>query len=250
MPTFAPGTASRRFSYWRLSRASIPISTLLIHTDADRYLENWVLVHCSEEDVVQGHSGIDGHAADVGGTHLPLRGSVLHLLPGIGVAHAFFKYEPHSGHDGGAAAAPLLRGGAGKRPVGFQLQSGGCKVTSLLERFIWLCFIRFVFYPVCKRKRPHACPASSRAKGSSCSWSQAPHKPTLSLPSLPTESGVFSGCPHSVSSAGRATFIAHRAAYKKLQVPLCATCYCGLWGASQRVGRMPPHAHRAGPEVP
>ena len=101
----------------------------LLHCDKDRYIETWALVRCpgafSDPRRAPG-----GHAADAGGTHLPLRGLVLHLLPNIDVAHAFFRHELHAGHDGGPDAASLLRGSADGYPCAFQLQSGGCKETS------------------------------------------------------------------------------------------------------------------------
>ena len=75
-----------------------------------------------------------GHAADAGGTHLPLRGLVLHLLPDIDIGHAFFRYELHAGHDGGRGAAGRLRGSADGYPCGFLLQSGGCSEASLVGR--------------------------------------------------------------------------------------------------------------------
>jgi hypothetical protein len=106
----------------------------LLHCDKDRYIETWALVRCpgafSDPRRAPG-----GHAADAGGTHLPLRGLVLHLLPNIDVAHAFFRHELHAGHDGGPDAASLLRGSADGHPCAFQLQSGGCKETSLVGRF-------------------------------------------------------------------------------------------------------------------
>lgn len=108
----------------------------LLHCDKDRYIETWALVRCpgpfSDPRRAPG-----GHAADAGGTHLPLRGLVLHLLPNIDVAHAFFRSELHVGHDGGPDAASLLRGSADGWPCAFQLQSGGCKEASLVGRF---CF--------------------------------------------------------------------------------------------------------------
>ena len=106
----------------------------LLHCDKDRYIETWALVRCPGPFSDPGRAP-GGHAADAGGTHLPLRGLVLHLLPNIDVAHAFFRNELHAGHDGGPDAASLLRGSADGWPCAFQLQSGGCKEASLVGRF-------------------------------------------------------------------------------------------------------------------
>ena len=71
--------------------------------------------------------------------------SLSNLLPGIDVAHAFFKYKPHSGHDGGAVAAPLLRGGAGKRPVGGSATERGLQGDELAGAVLrlYLCLRTF-----------------------------------------------------------------------------------------------------------
>ena len=105
----------------------------LLHCDADRYIETWALVRCPGPRSDPG-TAAGGHAADAGGTHLPLRGLVLHLLPDIDIGHAFFRYELHAGHDGGRGAAGRLRGSADGYPCGFLLQSGGCSEASLVGR--------------------------------------------------------------------------------------------------------------------
>ena len=99
----------------------------LLHCDKDRYIEIWGLVRCPGPYSDPGRAP-GCHAADTGGTHLPLRGLVLQLLPNVDVAHAFFRHELHAGHDGSPGAASLLRGSADGWPCAFQLQSGGCKV--------------------------------------------------------------------------------------------------------------------------
>ena len=96
------------------SKATLPTSTprcALLHCEKDRYIETWALMRCPGA-FLDPRRAPGGHAADAGGTHLPLRGLVLHLLPSIDVARAFFRHELKAGHDGGPDAAPLLRGSA------------------------------------------------------------------------------------------------------------------------------------------